>query len=94
MNDNKEDLIIIVRIEPTYKTHGIRAESFENIAGVRRDEHMNIWQAFIFLDNIETYPTRLPLSFLKTIARIGSLIGQLLGYQTEYEEYTTRIFES
>jgi hypothetical protein len=93
MNDDTEDLILIVRVEPIYKDHGLRSASFENIAGVRRDKHMTIWQAFVFLDNIETYPTFLPLFFVKFIFKIGSLMGQLLGYQSEYEEYTTKFFE-
>ncbi|CAF1177934.1 unnamed protein product [Adineta steineri] len=92
MNDNKEDLILIVRIEPTYKTHGLRAESFENIVGTRRDEYMNIWQAFVFIDNIESYPVALPLFITKLLIKTGSLIGQLLGYRIEYEEYTTTNF--
>ena len=90
MNDNQEDLIMIVRIEPIYKDHGLRASSYENIAGVRRDKYMTLWQAFVFIDNIEAYPVRLPLLPMKLIFKIGSLIGQLLGYQNEYEEYTTR----
>ncbi|CAF3341738.1 unnamed protein product [Rotaria sp. Silwood1] len=90
MNDNKEDLILIVRIEPTYKDRGLSAKSFENIVGVVRDKYMTIWQAFVFVDNIETYPIFLPLPFVKIIIKIDSLIEQLLGYQTEYEEYTTK----
>ncbi|CAF3364689.1 unnamed protein product [Rotaria sp. Silwood1] len=90
MNDNKEDLILIVRIEPTYKDRGLSAKSFENIVGVVRDKYMTIWQAFVFVDNIETYPIFLPFPFVKIIIKIGSLIEQLLGYQTEYEEYTTK----
>jgi hypothetical protein len=90
MNDNKEDLILIVHIEPMYKDHGLRASSYENIAGVRRDKYMNIWQAFVFIDDIESYPIFLPLSFVKFLFKIGSLFGRLLGYQREYEEYTTK----
>lgn len=92
MSDNKEDLILIVRIEPIYKDHGLRTESFENIVGVHRDKHMSIWQALLFIDNIETYPIFLPLFLTKLIFKFGSLIGQLLGYQIEYEEYTTKNF--
>ncbi|CAF2349221.1 unnamed protein product [Rotaria sp. Silwood2] len=90
MNDNKKDLIIIVRVEPTYKDRGLRAESFENIVGVFRDKSMTIWQVFVFVDNIGTYPIFLTLSIVKIIIKIGSLIGQLLGYQVEYEEYATK----
>ncbi len=93
MGDNKEDLIIIVHIEPIYKDHGLRAESYENIAGVRRDKYMTLWQAFVFIDDIESYPTFLPLFLVKFIMKIGSLIGQLLGYKIEYEEYTTKILD-
>ncbi|CAF1311450.1 unnamed protein product [Adineta ricciae] len=90
MNDNKEDLVLIVRIEPAYRTRGLRAESFENIVGSRRDNALNIWQAFVFIENIETYPVFLPLFFSKLFIKTGSFIGHLLGYQTEYDEYTTR----
>jgi len=92
MNDNKEDLILIIHIEPTYKGHGLRAESFENIVGVNRDKHMTIWQALLFIDNIEAYPVFLPLFLTKLIFKFGSFIGQILGYQIEYEEYTTKDF--
>jgi hypothetical protein len=93
MNDNKEDLIFTVRVEPIYKGHGVRSETFENIAGIRRDKYMNLWQALVLIDDIESYPIFLPLSFVKLLIRIGSLIGQLLGYQNEYEEYTTKLVE-
>jgi hypothetical protein len=93
MYDNQEDLILIIHIEPIYKDHGLRAASFENVAGARRDQHMTLWQALVFLDNMATYPIILPLSVIKFIAKIGSLIGQLLGYQKEYDEYTTKFFE-
>ena len=94
MGDNKEDLIFIVRTEPVFKDHGLRPSSYENIAGVRRDHYMNLWQAFVLINNIETYPVVLPLSLTKWIFQIGSLLGRLLGYQIEYEEYTTRIGEN
>lgn len=92
MGDNKEDLIFIVRTEPLYKDHGLRPSSYENIAGARRDHSMNIWQVFVFVHNIETYPVLLPLSLTTWIFRIGSIFGHLLGYQIEYEEYTTRMW--
>ncbi|CAF3180720.1 unnamed protein product [Rotaria socialis] len=89
MHENKEDLILIIHIEPTSKDHGLRIESFENIVGVNRDKLMNLWQAFVFIDSIETYPVFLPLPFVKVLMKIGSLIGRLLGYQAEYDDYTT-----
>ena len=92
MTDNREDLILTVRIEPTYEDHGLSTAAFENIVGVRRDNLMSIWQALLFMDYIETYPTSLPLSWTKSIIRCGSLIGYLLGYQVQYDEYTTRVF--
>jgi hypothetical protein len=67
----------------------LRIESFENIIGVRRDKHMSLWQVLVFVDNIQTYPTFLPLPLMRTVIKIASLIGQLLGYQINYEEYTT-----
>lgn len=94
MSDNQEDLIVIVRIEPTYKTHGLRASSFENVAGVRRDRYMTLWQALVFVNNNESYPILLPLWLTKWIFRIGSFVGQVLGYQVEYEEYTTRVLQN
>lgn len=90
MNDNKEDLIFLVRVEPIYKDHGLSSASFENIAGARRDKYMTLWQALVFIDHIESYPTFLPLIFLKFLFKLGSFIGQILGYQNEYEEYTTK----
>jgi hypothetical protein len=92
MTDNQEDLILIVHNEPVYKDHGLRISSYENIAGVRRDKYMTLWQALVFIDDIESYPIRLPLFWTKLIIKFGALIGQLLGYQTEYEEYTTKFF--
>jgi len=53
---------------------------------------MTIWQALLFIDNIEAYPVFLPLFLTKLIFKFGSLIGQILGYQIEYEEYTTKDF--
>lgn len=91
MNDNKEDLIVIVRVEPARKDRGLTATTFENIVGTTRDKHMNLWQAFVFIDHIETYPIALPLHVTKLIFRMGSVIGRLLGYQVEYEAYTTTV---
>ena len=92
MTDNREDLILTVRIEPTYEDRGLSASAFENIVGVRRDNLMSLWQALLFIDYIETYPISLPLSCTKWIVRWGSWIGYLLGYQMQYDEYTTRVF--
>jgi hypothetical protein len=50
---------------------------------------ISIWQIFVFFENAQTYPASLPLFFMKIIFKIGALIGQLLGYKIEYEEYTT-----
>lgn len=91
MTDDREDLILTVRIEPTYEDHGLSASAFENIVGVRRDNLMSLWQALLFIDYIETYPVSLPLSWTKWIVRCGSWIGYLLGYQMKYDEYTTRV---
>jgi hypothetical protein len=90
MNDNQDDLILVVHIEPVDPHRGLRMEAFENIVGVRRDNYMSIWQAIVFMDNIDTYPVVLSIFSTKLIAKFGSLIGYLLGYQTEYDEYTTR----
>lgn len=90
MADNQEDLIFIVRVEPAYETHGFRAEAIENIVGARRDGHMTLWQALVFIDNIESFPTSLPLFLTRLLFRIGSLVGRLFGYRTEYDAYTTR----
>ncbi len=89
MHDNKEDLIVVVRLEPANKYNGLRQGFFENFAGTFRDGHFSIWQIFVIFENAQTYPATLPLPLLKIMFRIGSFIGQLLGYQTEYEEYTT-----
>lgn len=90
MNDNQDDLVIVVYISPIYADHGLTASSYENIAGTRRDQFMNLWQALVFIDTIESYPVFLPLNFVKIFFRIGSILGQLLGYQKEYDEYTTK----
>jgi hypothetical protein len=37
MYDNKEDLIVLVQVEPVYKFNGIRKAVFENFGGVLRD---------------------------------------------------------
>jgi mannose-6-phosphate isomerase-like protein (cupin superfamily) len=93
MSDNQEDLIFMVHTEPIYKDHGLRISSYENIAGARRDKYMTLWQALVLIDSVETYPVRLPLFWTKLIIKLGALIGQLLGYQSEYDEYTTKIFD-
>jgi hypothetical protein len=90
MANNNEDLVFDVLTEPVYKDHGLRISSYENIAGARRDKCMTLWQALVFIDDIETYPIRLPLFLTKLLIKTGALIGQLLGYRSEYEEYTTR----
>jgi hypothetical protein len=89
MDDNKEDLIVFVRVEPFDKYSGIRQEFFENLAGAFRDQYISIWQMFVLLKNAQTYPASLPLPLTKVMVKIGALIGQLLGYKIEYEEYTT-----
>lgn len=91
MNDNKEDLIVIVRLEPVKKYNGLRQGFFENLAGAFRDECASILQLLLFLENAQTYPASLPLPLAKIIVRTGALIGQLFGFQIEYEEYTTNL---
>jgi hypothetical protein len=93
MHDNKEDLILIIRAEPSNKYTGIRQGFFENYAGVFRDQHVSIWQIFVLFENAQTYSAALPLPLMKIIVKIGSLIGHLLGYKVEYEEYTTIVDE-
>jgi hypothetical protein len=89
MDNNKEDLILIIRVEPSKKNSGIRQEFFENYAGILRDQHASIWQIFVLFENAQTYLANFPLPLSKIMVKIGSLIGQLLGYKIEYEEYTT-----
>ncbi len=89
VSDNKEDRIIRVRVEPVNKYSGIRQEFFENFVGVIRDQHISIFQVFLIFEHAETYPASLPLPLAKLVVKIGALIGQLLGYKIEYEEYTT-----
>lgn len=90
MDDNREDLILIVRVEPAHKDHGIRQGFFENFAGVFRDQYISIWQLAVLFENAETYPaTPVPLSLTKIVIKTTALIGKLLGYKIEYEEYTT-----
>ncbi len=89
MNDKKEDLIVIVRLQPANKYNGLRQGFFENLAGVVRDEYASILQLFLILENAQTYPASLPLFLAKIIVKTGALIGHLLGYKIEYEEYTT-----
>ncbi|CAF0931854.1 unnamed protein product [Rotaria sordida] len=89
MHDNKEDLIVRVHAEPADKYNGLSQRFFENFAGINRDQHISIWQIFVLFENAQTYPASLPLPFMKIIVKLGALIGQLLGYKIEYEEYTT-----
>jgi mannose-6-phosphate isomerase-like protein (cupin superfamily) len=89
LDDNKEDLEVIIRLEPIMKNRGMREAFFENWAGVSRDQHTSIFQLFLLLNNARTYPALSPLILSKILVKTVSLIGQLLGYQTEYEEYTT-----
>jgi hypothetical protein len=89
MNDNKEDLIVRLRVEPSNKYSGVRQRFFENFAGIIRDQHRSIFQIFLLFENAETYPASLPLPLAKTMVKIGAIIGQRRGYKTEYEEYTT-----
>lgn len=91
MTDNREDLIITVRIEPTFENVGLSRKSFENIVGTQRDNYMSIWQALVFVDNIQTYPIGLPLFLTRFLIRLGAFIGYLLGYQAEYDAYTTTL---
>ncbi len=89
MNDNKEDLIVRLRVEPSNKYSGVRQGFFENYAGIIRDQHTSIFQILLLFENAQSYPASLPLPLAKIIVKIGALIGQLLGYKIEYEEYTT-----
>jgi hypothetical protein len=89
MDDNKEDLILRARLEPSDMYSGIRKGFFENFAGMLRDQHISIFQIFLFFENSQTYPASLPLPLAKIMVKIGALIGQLLGYKIEYKEYTT-----
>jgi hypothetical protein len=66
-----------------------RQEFFENYGGAFRDQLLSIWQIFVLFENAQTYPASLPLPLTKAMFKIGSLIGQLLGFKVEYEEYTT-----
>ena len=91
MGNNKEDLIVRVRIEP-FDKHGLRQEFFENFAGVFRDQYVSIWQLSMFFDDAQVYPAVLPQPWVKILVKFGSLMGRLLGYKLHYEEYTT-IFE-
>jgi hypothetical protein len=93
MHNNKEDLIVRVHLEPSNKYSGLRQGFFENFAGVFRDQHASIWQIFLLFENAQTYPASLPLPLAKIIVKKGALIGQLLGYKIEYDEYTTIVDE-
>ncbi len=56
MNDNKEDLIVLIRVEPSNQYHGIRQGFFENYAGV-----------YIYLANIRIFRKCSNLSSIFTI---------------------------
>ena len=90
MDDNFEDLVIDVRVEPIFQDRGLTAELFENIAGVRRDKYMSIWQMFLFMDRIDSYPNSIPFTLFKILTKSGAIIAKILGYRSEYDEYTTR----
>ncbi|UJR13213.1 hypothetical protein I4U23_000235 [Adineta vaga] len=89
MDDNKENLIVRIRIEPASRDYGIQQEFFENFAGVSRDGYKSIWQIFVLFNNAQTYPAAIPLPLAKIIVEIGAFIGQVLGFKEQYEEYTT-----
>ena len=89
MDDDKEDLVIRIRAEPCNMYNGACQKFFENYVGIFRDQHTSIWQIFVLFDYAQTYQTSLPLPLSKIIVKTGALIGQLLGYKVEYEEYTT-----
>ncbi|CAF3126256.1 unnamed protein product [Rotaria sp. Silwood2] len=89
MDDNKEDLIVRIRLEPANRYSGLRQGFFENFAGIFRDQHISMWQIFVLFENAQVYPASLPLPIMKIMVKTGALIGQLLGYKIEYEEYTT-----
>ncbi|CAF4062112.1 unnamed protein product [Adineta steineri] len=93
MDDNKQDLIVRVRVESIKKDSGVRQGFFENLAGLLRDRHLSIWQIFVLFENAQTYPATLPLPLVKLMFKIGAPIGQLLGYKIEYKEYTTILEE-
>ncbi|CAF0944034.1 unnamed protein product [Adineta steineri] len=89
MNDNKEDLVVLIRAEPANRFNGLRQEFFENLAGVLRDDSISIWQIFVLFENAQTYPASLPLPIMKIIVKVGAIIGRILGFKQQYEEYTT-----
>lgn len=89
MADNKEDLVVRILVEKLTPYSGMRRAFFENFVGVFRDQQASILQIFVFFDDAYTYPASLPLPLARTIVKIGAWIGRLLGYQREYEEYTT-----
>ena len=65
LDDNKEDLVVIIRLEPIMKNCGMREAFFENWAGVSRDQQTSIFQLFLLLDNARTYPALSPLILSK-----------------------------
>jgi hypothetical protein len=93
MNDNKEDLILITRFEPSNKHSDVQQGFFENLAGLLCDQYASIWQLSLLFENAQIYPASLPLPLTKIILKTGALVGQLLGYKVEYEEYTTIVDE-
>lgn len=48
-----------------------------------------IWIRIAISCQLENNPASLPLPLTKIMVKIDALIGQLLGYKIEYEEYTT-----
>ena len=89
MDDNREDLIILIRVYLSNNFGGVQRGFFENYAGILRDQHTSIWQMLLLFENAQAYPVSLPLSLAKIMVKTGAFIGQLLGYRAQYEAYTT-----
>jgi len=89
MSDNKEDLILMVQLEPIDSYYGVRRAFFENFGGVVRDRRDDIFQIFVIFDQAQVYPAVMPIPLARIVFKLGAFIGRILGYQSEYDEYTT-----
>lgn len=89
MDDNKEDLIVRIELEPTDPDYGIRRAFFENFGGLNRDDQVDIFQIFVLFDQAQVYPGAIPLPLAQILFKLGAYLGRALGYKSHYDEYTT-----
>lgn len=79
----------MIQLEPIDSYYGIRRAFFENFEGIVRDQRDDVFQIFVLFDRAQVYPAVMPIPLARIVFKLGAFIGRILGYQSEYEEYTT-----